>query len=46
MVVSEPESPSILRTACSTVVWSRPPKRRPISGSERGVMTLDRYMAT
>ena len=33
-------SPSILRTACSTVVWSRPPKRRPISGSERRVSDL------
>ena len=31
------ESASILRTACKTVVWSRPPKRRPISGSERRV---------
>ena len=30
-------SPSILRTACSTVVWSRPPNRRPISGRERSV---------
>src|SRR5262245_49170477 len=38
-------SPSILRTACSTVVWSRPPKRRPISGSERSVSVLARYMA-
>ena len=28
---------SILRTACSTVVWSRPPNLRPISGSERDV---------
>ena len=28
-----------------TVVWSRPPNRRPISGSERGVKSLDRYMA-
>ena len=37
---------SILRTACSTVVWSRPPKRRPISGSERSVKTLARYIAT
>src|SRR5262249_36590595 len=37
---------SILRTACSTVVWSRPPKRRPISGSERSVSVLARYMAT
>ena len=33
--MSLPTRPSILRTACSTVVWSRPPKRRPISGSER-----------
>src|SRR5262249_11880231 len=37
---------SILRTACSTVVWSRPPNRRPISGSERSVSVLARYMAT
>ena len=34
-MASLPTSPSILRTACSTVVWSRPPNRRPISGSER-----------
>src|ERR1700686_3584378 len=37
---------SILRTACKTVVWSRPPKRRPISGSERNVSVLARYIAT
>ena len=37
---------SIFRTACSTVVWSRPPKRRPISGSERSVSVLARYIAT
>src|ERR1700761_716899 len=37
---------SILRTACRTVVWSRPPKRRPISGSERSVRVLARYIAT
>src|ERR1700757_1207899 len=39
-------SASILRTACNTVVWSRPPKRRPISGSERRVSVLARYIAT
>ena len=44
-VVACASRPSILRTACSTVVWSRPPKRRPISGSERSVSTFDRYMA-
>src|ERR1700693_4981264 len=44
--MSLPTRPSILRTACRTVVWSRPPKRRPISGSERSVSVLARYMAT
>ena len=29
-----------------TVEWSRPPNLRPISGYERGVGTLDRYIAT
>ena len=37
--------PVIFRTAWRTVVWSRPPNRRPISGSERGVKSLDRYTA-
>jgi hypothetical protein len=37
---------SILRIACSTVVWSRLPKRRPISGRERWVRILARYMPT
>src|SRR5690606_18275085 len=36
---------SILLTACMTVVWSRPPNLRPISGSEREVSCLARYMA-
>ena len=45
-VVSLATSASILRTACSTVVWSRPPNRRPISGSERSVSVLARYIAT
>src|SRR5690606_14071827 len=36
---------STLRTECSTVVWSLPPKRRPISGSEREVRALARYIA-
>ena len=44
--LSLPASASILRTACSTVVWSRPPNRRPISGSERSVRTFARYIAT
>src|ERR1700752_730367 len=44
--VSLATSASILRTACSTVVWSRPPNRRPISGSERSVSVLARYIAT
>jgi hypothetical protein len=43
---SLPTKASILRTACSTVVWSRPPKRRPISGNERSVSVLARYIAT
>lgn len=33
-------------TACITVVWSRLPKRRPISGSERDVSCFARYIAT
>src|ERR1700732_789628 len=36
---------AILRTACRTVVWSRPPNRRPISGSERCVKVLARDIA-
>jgi hypothetical protein len=39
-------SSSILRTPCMIVVWSRPPKRRPISGRLRGVSCLARYIAT
>src|SRR3546814_9280769 len=39
-------SSSTLRTACMTVVWSRPPNLRPISGSERDVSCLERYIAT
>src|SRR5690606_1543124 len=35
----------ILRTACRTVVWSRPPKRSPISGRLFCVSSLARYMA-
>src|SRR5215469_7871829 len=45
-VVSAAFNSSILRTACITVVWSRPPNLRPISGSERGVSCLHRYIAT
>ena len=41
-----PTNSSILRTACRTVVWSLPPNRRPISGSERSVSVFDRYIAT
>src|SRR5206468_6336505 len=37
---------SIWRTAWITVVWSRPPKRRPMSGSDFGVSCFDRYIAT
>src|SRR5262249_30382004 len=44
--MSLPTRPSIFRTACNTVVWSRPPKRRPISGSERRVKVFARYIAT
>ena len=36
---------SMRRTACSTVVWSRPPKRRPMSGSERVVSCLASHIA-
>src|SRR4028118_339866 len=36
---------SIWRTAWITVVWSRPPKRRPISGSDRGARCLERAVA-
>src|SRR5690606_59451 len=36
----------ILRTACSTVVWSRPPNKSPISGRLFWVSSLARYMAT
>src|ERR1043165_10317161 len=43
--LSLPTRLSILRTACSTVVWSRPPKRRPISGSDRNVKVFARYIA-
>ena len=39
-------SSSIRRTPCMMVVWSRPPKRRPISGSDRLVSCLHRYIAT
>src|SRR5262249_45694362 len=44
--VSLPTRFSILRTAWRTVVGSRPPNRRPISGSERRVRVLARYIAT
>src|SRR5690606_35907797 len=35
----------IFLTACRTVVWSRPPKRSPISGRLFCVSSLARYMA-
>ncbi len=38
-------SPPILRTACSTVVWSRPPNSSPISGRLFCVISLARYIA-
>ena len=36
----------IFRSACMTVVWSRPPKACPMRGSERSVSSRHRYMAT
>lgn len=36
----------ILRSACITVVWSRPPNACPIRGSDRSVSSRHRYMAT
>src|SRR6516164_8049679 len=44
--LSLPARFSIFRTAWSTVVWSRPPNRRPISGSDRSVKTFAKYIAT
>src|SRR5215831_9932814 len=38
-------SERILRSACMTVVWSRPPNCWPIFGSERSVSSRQRYMA-
>ena len=35
----------ILRSACITVVWSRPPKVWPIFGSERSVSSRHKYIA-
>jgi hypothetical protein len=43
---SLPTSLSILSTACSTVEWSRPPKKPPISASECRVILRARYIAT
>ena len=37
---------SIRLTACMTVVWSRPPNLRPISGNDREVSCLAKYIAT
>lgn len=36
----------VRRQACNTVVWSRPPKRRPIAGSDSPVSSRARYIAT
>ena len=44
--ISHPCSSSTFFTACITVVWSRPPNFRPISGKERDVSCFARYMAT
>src|SRR5215813_10606340 len=38
-------SERILRSACITVVWSRPPNCWPIFGSERSVSSRHRYIA-
>ena len=38
-------SSSTLRTACITVVWSRPPNFRPISGKDRAVNCFAKYIA-
>ena len=35
----------ILRSACMTVVWSRPPKAWPIFGRDRSVSSRQRYIA-
>ncbi|CAM5569419.1 hypothetical protein SALBM217S_00020 [Streptomyces griseoloalbus] len=35
----------IFRSACITVVWSRPPNSAPIFGSDRSVSSRHRYMA-
>lgn len=44
--ISDVRSSSTFFTACMTVVWSRPPNFRPISGNDREVSCLDRYIAT
>src|SRR6516164_9091713 len=44
--LSLPARFSIFRTAWSTVGLSRPPNRRPISGSDRSVKTFAKYIAT
>ena len=38
-------SAEIFRTACKTVVWSRPPNSSPISGRLFWVSSLAKYMA-
>ena len=42
---SVPQSSSILRQACSTVVWSRPPKASPISGRLCSVNSFESAIA-
>ena len=44
--MSSVRSSSTFLTACITVVWSRPPNLRPISGKDRRVSCLERYIAT
>src|SRR6478609_4263609 len=45
MARRSPMSSRILRSACMTVVWSRPPKCWPIFGSDRSVISRQRYIA-
>src|SRR6478672_82425 len=45
MARRSPMSSRILRFACMTVVWSRPPKSWPILGRLRSVISRQRYMA-
>ena len=45
-LMSDVRSSSTFFTACITVVWSRPPNFRPISGRDRDVNCFAKYMAT